>query len=207
MVTLSVHPEHFACPMVHPVTGETISSYKNLMIDPAMTEMWQTAFGKNFGGMLQGNNKTGQKGTNAMFVMSHDKIQHVLYTGCKFTYGNPVIDYRLQKEDPHHIQITAGGNLITYASSPSVRTADLDTAKLHWNRVISTKEAKYMCLDVKNFYLTAKLECFKCMCMLLELFLICIQEQNNLKNVSVQGVHELGNVKSHLGITTVRHPC
>ena len=79
--------------MLHPVTGETISSYKRLMKDPATAEMWQTAFGKVFGGMLQGNNKTGQKGTNALFFMSHDEIQHVLDTGRKFTYGNPVVDY------------------------------------------------------------------------------------------------------------------
>ncbi len=38
MVTSSVQPEHFAYPMVHPVTGETISSYKGLMNDPATTK-------------------------------------------------------------------------------------------------------------------------------------------------------------------------
>jgi hypothetical protein len=31
--------EHFASPMVHPVTGETISSYKKLMNDPALAEI------------------------------------------------------------------------------------------------------------------------------------------------------------------------
>jgi hypothetical protein len=50
-VTLSIWPEHFACPMVHPVTGETISSYKKLMNDPVTAETWQIAFGKDFGGM------------------------------------------------------------------------------------------------------------------------------------------------------------
>ncbi len=70
-----------------------------------------------------------------------------------FTYGNPVIDYRLQKEFQHWICITARGNLITYESSASVHTADLDTAKLHWNSDISTALARYMCLYIKNFYL------------------------------------------------------
>ncbi len=70
--------EHYANPMVHPVTGETISSYKKMMNDPTTAKVWQTAFGKDFGGMAQGNNKTGQKGTNAMFVMTHDKIQHAV---------------------------------------------------------------------------------------------------------------------------------
>jgi hypothetical protein len=41
--------------MVHPTTGETISSYKQLMHDLATAKIWQTAFGKDFGGMAQGN--------------------------------------------------------------------------------------------------------------------------------------------------------
>ena len=38
--------EHLAMPMVHPVTGETISSYKKLKNDSATAETWMTAFGK-----------------------------------------------------------------------------------------------------------------------------------------------------------------
>ncbi len=54
----------FASPMVHPTTGETITSYKQLMNDPDTAEIWKTAFGKDFGGMAQGDKKTGQAGTN-----------------------------------------------------------------------------------------------------------------------------------------------
>ncbi len=116
------------------------------MHNPATAEVWQTAFGKDFGGMAQGYNKTEQKGTNAMFVMNHDEIQHAQAAKKFFTYANPVVDYQPQKEDPHPIWITAGGNLINYEGNASVRTADLYTAKLHWNSVVSTKDAKYMCL-------------------------------------------------------------
>jgi hypothetical protein len=45
---------------------------------PATAEIWQTASGKDFGGMAQGCNNTGHKDTNAMFVMMHDKIYHAL---------------------------------------------------------------------------------------------------------------------------------
>jgi hypothetical protein len=69
--------KQLAMPMVHPTTGETISSYKKLMHDPATAETWQTAFGKDFGGMAQGDNKTGQKGTHSIFVMLHDKIKKI----------------------------------------------------------------------------------------------------------------------------------
>jgi hypothetical protein len=73
---ISMNFEHYVNPMVHPVTGCTITSYIKLMHDPAMAEIWQTAFGKDFGGMAQGCNKMGQKGTHAMFVMMHDEIRH-----------------------------------------------------------------------------------------------------------------------------------
>jgi hypothetical protein len=120
---LPVHFEHYANPMVHPVTGETISSYKKLMNDPATAEVWQTAFGNNFGGMAQGDNKTGQKGTNAMFIMTWEDIAHALAVGKFFTCANPVADYCPQKEDPYQIRITAGGNLITFEGNASVQTA------------------------------------------------------------------------------------
>jgi hypothetical protein len=37
--------------MVHPTTGEAISSYKHLMHDLANAKIWQIAFGKDFGRM------------------------------------------------------------------------------------------------------------------------------------------------------------
>jgi hypothetical protein len=43
----------FASPMVHPTRGETITSYKRLMKDPKTAEIWQTAFGKDFGAQIQ----------------------------------------------------------------------------------------------------------------------------------------------------------
>jgi hypothetical protein len=151
--------EHYANPMVHPVTGETISSYKKLMNDPATAEVWQTAFAKDFGGMAQGDNKgmaqgdnkTEQKGTDAMFAMTHDGIKHALKAGGKLTYCNPVVDHHPQKEDPNRIQLTAGGNLTHCNEELSVPTAGLETAKLHWNSVMSTAMTKYMCIDLKTF--------------------------------------------------------
>ncbi len=55
--------------------------------------------------------------------------------------------------------------------------ADLDTAKLHWNSVVSTPGAKYMCLDIIFFYLTTKLEYFENMRMPPDLFPLWIQIQ------------------------------
>jgi hypothetical protein len=144
-------------PMVHPATGETISSYKRLMHDPDTSEIWQTVFGKDFGGMAQGDSKTGQKGTNSIFAMTHDEIR-TIPKNQTVTYARAVVDFCPQKADPHRIHITAGGNLINYPGELLTRTADLTTSKLMWNSVLSTAGTKYMCLNIKNFYLTAPLD-------------------------------------------------
>jgi len=120
------------------------------MHDPAMAKVWQTAFGKDFGGMAQGDEKTGQKGTNSIFVMTHAEIKQAYAGKVTFTYAKIVVDFRHQKEDPYRIRITAGGNLLTYKGNISTRTADLSTSKLLWNSVLSTDGAKYMCLDIQN---------------------------------------------------------
>ena len=123
------------------------------MNNPDTMEIWQTAFGKDFG-MAQGDNKTGQKGTNAIFVMTHAEIL-LIPTDHTITYAWVIVNFCLQKADPHRIRITASGNLINYPGELTTRTADLTTSKLMWNSVLSTEGAKYMCLDIKNFYLTA----------------------------------------------------
>jgi hypothetical protein len=156
------------------------------MHGPATSEIWQTAFGKDFGGMAQGDKKMGQKGMNAMFIMTHDEIKHVLWQGKKITYGNAVVNYRPQKVEPYRICITAGGNLVTYKSSPSIHTADLNTAKFHWNSVISTP-AKYMCLDIKKNHLMACLKYFEYMQIPLTLSPKWIQIQYKMKGVAYQG--------------------
>jgi hypothetical protein len=120
--------------------------------------------------MSQGDNKIGQKGTNAMFVMNHKEIQATLKAGKKFTYANPVVDHRPQKADPNRICITAGGDLIQYDSELLVPTADINTAKLHWNSVVSTSVVKYMCIDIKSFYLSDALEYYEYMKIPLILF-------------------------------------
>ena len=64
-----------------------------------------------FGNLAQGDDKTGGKGTNSIFVMSHNDIANIP-KGRTVTYGRIVIDYRTQKADPNRVRITAGGNLI-----------------------------------------------------------------------------------------------
>jgi hypothetical protein len=88
--------------------------------------------------MAQGDNKTGQKGTNSIFVMTHNEIQ-TIPKNQTVMYARAVVDFCPQKADPHCICITAGGNLINYPGELSTWTADLTTSKLMWNSVLSTQ--------------------------------------------------------------------
>jgi hypothetical protein len=165
--------------MVHPITGKTITSYKQLMKDPVTQDAWMMAFGKDFGGMSQGDNKMGQVGTNAMFVMDPKDIPNIP-ADRMVTYANVVVDFRPQKENPHCIRITARGNLINYPGKWTMQTADVTMSKLHWNSVLSTQKAKYMCLDLKKIYLSAPLDWYKYMRIPLELSPPWIIAQYNL---------------------------
>ncbi len=149
-------------------------------------EIWQTTFGKDFGGMAQGDNKTGQHGTNSIFVMTHAEIL-LIPADRTIAYAKVVVNFCPQKLDPHQIRITAGGNLINYLGELTTKTADLTTSKLMWNSVLSTKGTKFMCLDIQNFYLTAPLDCFEYMKMPLSLFLPWTKEQYNLDKLAKNG--------------------
>ncbi len=77
--------------------------------------------------------------------------------------------------------------MIKYDGNASVRTADLDTAKLHWNSVISTPNARYMCLDIKKIYLTAALAYYEYMKIPLALFPVWTREQYHLNERAKDG--------------------
>ena len=120
-------------------------------------------------------------GTNTIKLMTHEEIKNIP-SDRTVTYARIVVDYRAHKEDPNRVCITIGGNLINYPGEIMTRTADLTTTKVMWNSVISTRNARYMCADVKNFYLCTPLERYEYMRMLINLIL---QEFINL--------HDLGS--------------
>jgi hypothetical protein len=69
------------------------------------------------------------------------------------TYIKFVSLIRTEKEDPHQIQATLGGNFIHYPEDVRTPTANLLLIKIFLNSVISTDEAKFATADLSNFYL------------------------------------------------------
>ena len=89
---MDIDIEHFCAPIIHPVTGETISNYKKLKKDSATQDIWEMAFGKEFGNMAQGDARTGKKGTNSIFVMTHQEIANIPKNRV-ITYARVVVDF------------------------------------------------------------------------------------------------------------------
>ena len=115
--------------------------------------------------MAQGDNRSGTKGKNCIFVMTHNQISQMREKGKKPTYAPVVVDFRPQKEDPNRVRITAGGNLIKYAGELTTQTYDLTTANMLWNSAISTDRSKFMGLDIGDFYLETPIEEYEYMLM------------------------------------------
>ncbi len=116
-----------------------------------------------------------------MFVMNPANIPNIP-TNQTVTYANVVVNHPPPKEDPNQIRITVGGNLINYPGELTTRTADITTSKLHWNSVLSMQNAKYMCLEIKIFYLLAPLNRYKYMRIQIGLFTLWIIKQYYLNN-------------------------
>jgi hypothetical protein len=73
------------------------------------------------------------------------------------TYGSFVVDIKDHKEEKERTRLTVGGDQIEYPGDKSTRTAGLTTAKILINSVISTPGAKFLVVDMKNFYLNTPL--------------------------------------------------
>ncbi len=69
-----------------------------------------------------------------------------------------MVSYCPQKTEKAQTRLTVGGNLIDYPWEVTTPTADLATAKLLFNSVISTPGAHFLTMDIKDFYLNTPME-------------------------------------------------
>ena len=143
-VDATIHMGHINA-VIFPETVKT-QEYRHLMKGPdypKRTREFANKIGKLFQGIryIEGNN-------TYFFIHKHEVPQD-----SKVTYSQIVCDIRTQKTETHRLQLTVGGNKISYEVPVSTPTVDLTMTKLHWNSVLSTLDSKYLIVDVKNFYL------------------------------------------------------
>jgi hypothetical protein len=108
---------------------------------------------------------------------------HYLFSLAGWPYTWIVIDDRPKKEDPNHVRITVGGNLIGYLFKLAARTCDMVSSKFLWNSVISTKNVCFAGANIINMYLKTPLDWFEYM----KMPNAHITEHNNLWEKAIDG--------------------
>jgi hypothetical protein len=74
------------------------------------------------------------------------------------TYGQFVCTVRPEKEESNRTRFTVGGDRINYPGAVATPTAEMLVAKMLFNSsVISTAGARFMTMDISNFYLNTPL--------------------------------------------------
>jgi len=149
-------------PIIHAINAvlnadtDKMKECRHLIKGP-QAHKWQAANTKEIARPVQGRADGSVEGTNTLFF----KHPHAIPKAKKATYLRVVAAYRPTKEDPHRIRWTVGGNNIVYPSVTYTPNADLVTTKLLFNSVISTKNAKFLGIDLKDFYLNTPMNRYK----------------------------------------------
>jgi hypothetical protein len=172
----------FANAVMDDETGDMLE-YRQLIKRPKFRDTWSKAFGKEIGRLAQGQ-KGIVEGTNAIFFKSMDEVPPERRKD--ITYARICANYRPEKADPNRIRITLGGNLVNYPGDVGTRTADMLTVKLLFNSMISTPGAKFMSLDISNFYLMAPMTRYEYVRMNLDDFRKDIIEEYKLREIATK---------------------
>jgi hypothetical protein len=140
-------------------TGEYLN-YRQLIWHPKHKEIWSKLAAIEFGRLAQGVGGR-VKATNTIFFISKsqapkDRIKDV-------TYGSFVCDIKQNKAETHRTRLTAGGNRINYPEDVGTPTVDTTLVKTFLNSVISTRGAKCVMVDIKDFYLNTPMKRYEYM--------------------------------------------
>ena len=122
-------------------------------------------------------------GTKNTLLIPKEKLTE----GRTVTYGIIVAKIRPQKSETHPTRITVGRNLISFPGDVTTPTPDLIMVKLIFSSVLSTKNVKFVCADIANFYLNNPMNIYKYIKLPLNIIREEIIQQYNLRNLAHKG--------------------
>jgi Reverse transcriptase (RNA-dependent DNA polymerase) len=166
---------------VNPDTN-ALADYKELQAS-SDGHHWQNSCSDEIGRLAQGRQPTMPLGTDTMHFIARDQIP----PGRSITYLPIVCDDRPQKTETRRVRFTVGGDRVDYPFDVSTKTAALTTVKILLNSVISTEGAKFMTIDIKDFYLNTPMERYEYMRIPINVIPEDIVQQYNLKALEHNG--------------------
>jgi hypothetical protein len=119
-------------------------------------EKWSILSANKFGRLANGVGGR-IKGTNTIKFIHKRNVPNKRMKDV--TYGKFVCTIRPEKKETHRTRFVVGGNKINYPGEMETPTAEMMVTKLLFNSVISTHGARFMTMDIANFYLKTPLKC------------------------------------------------
>ena len=134
---------------------DKVLKYRQLIQHPVIGEQWRYSSANEFGRLAQGIGGR-IKGTDTVKCMQKNQVpdermKHV-------THGQFICNVRSEKDEKNRTRCVVGGNRINYPGDVGTPTEDMLLAKIRFNSVISTNNARFMTGDIKNFYLNTPLK-------------------------------------------------
>ena len=137
-------------------TGK-ILQYRQLLRHPKLKHAWTKSSANEFGRLAKGVGGRIKNPTETIRFIKFEDIPKERRRD--ITYGSFVCSVRPEKiDEPNRTRFTAGGDKINYPGEVATPTAEMLVAKILFNSVISTRGAKFMTIDISNFYLNTPLK-------------------------------------------------
>ena len=172
----------YAAPITHADTTKSME-YRDLLVDPTTCNVWLRLAANEFGRLTQGLLDNRAAATNTIFFIPINKIPRHK----RPTYARFVCSFRPQKPEPYPTRLTVGGNLIDYPGNLSMKVADMTTFKILVNNTLSTPGAKWLSLDVKNYYLGTPMDNYEYMFIPINQIPQEVIHHYNLQNIAHKG--------------------
>ena len=119
-------------------------------------DTWRTSTANEIGRLFQGVGGRIKEPTNTCHFIK--KTQVPLDRFKDVTYVKFECTERPQKTEKHRTRAVMGGNKIHFPGDTGPPTAEMLLVKIMLNSVISTPGARFMSIDIKNFYLATPMK-------------------------------------------------
>ena len=124
--------------------------------DPDTNQTWRTSTANEIGRLFQGVGGRIKNPTNTCHFVKKDQVPAERFKDV--TYAKFECTERPQKAKKHRTRAVLGGNRIHFPGDTGTPTAEMLLVKIMLNSVISTPGARFMSIDIKNFYLATPMK-------------------------------------------------
>jgi hypothetical protein len=146
---------HRALAVMDKATGKLLNC-RQLLRHPAYHADWTLSSANEFGRLANGVGGRIKNPTNTIKFIPKSAIPKDRRKDV--TYGSFVCTVQPEKKEPNRTRFVVGGDRINYPGEVATPTADMLVTKILLNSVISTRDAKFMTMDISDFYLNTPMK-------------------------------------------------